>query len=72
MLLETKEDHFSISNDKYKLKIVKMTLGKVNSNCIIDTDINVYFNVWSGGTIDSSGLLSLKVLTRLEKSSINI
>lgn len=72
MFLEIKEDYFSIFNDKYKFKIVKMILGKVNSNCIIDIDINVYFNVWFGGIIDFFGFLSLKVLIRLEKLFINI
>ena len=44
-----------------------MTLGKVNSNYEIDIGINVYFNVWSGGNVDFSGLLSLKILTSQEK-----
>lgn len=34
-----------------------MTLGKAKNNYEIDIDIDVYFNVWPSGTVDSSGLL---------------
>lgn len=40
----------SISKKRCRLKIIEMTLGKVNSHCETDININVNFNIWSSGT----------------------